>query len=208
MTDDLTGDALGFDLLGAIEGTTFPEAEVDFWFDAAAANLVNSLNKRLTLLGTLGRVEEYEALEPVFNDALANLADSKYTVTVRGVPREVKKAWVAKAEAKHADKKPDKNGFVEPNLKALQYIQLLQWQSQIVKIENPEGKVNTGPFDEAIIDNLLNKAPEASLSAVAAAIEELDTGAKAGYEVAVRNLDFSQEPSAEEPPEDSPAPSE
>lgn len=208
MTEELTGDPITFDLIGAIEGTTYPETEVRFYFDARAAQQIHGMNKRLTLLGALGRTEEYEELEPQFFQAIEDLKDKEYIVTVRGVPREVKKAWVAKAQAKHPDKKPNKDGYQEPNVAGMAYVQLLQWQSHIVSIANPEGKVNTGPFEESVIESLLNRAPDASLAAVAEAIEELDTGTKSGYEEAVRNRDFLSEPSPEESLDSSPAPSE
>lgn len=207
MTEDLTGPSGTFDLIGAIEGTTFPEITTPFFFDAEAANLVHGLNKRLSLLSTLGRVEEYEALEPVFEAALEDLKSATYKVTVRGIPRKIQKAIVAKAQKSFPDHKP-KDGFQEPNIEGFAYHQVLQWQAQIVKIEDPQGRVNTGTFEESVIQQLLDNAPQASLSAVAEAIEELETGPKAGYEVAVRNLDFSQALSPEDKPGDSPAASE
>lgn len=209
MTDDeLTGSSTTFDLVAAIEGRTYPELDVRVYFDETAANAIGALNAELTRLAALGRTEEYGALEPVFDQAITDLKDSEFTFTLRSVPRKVKKAWLAKAQAKFPDKKPDKNGNQEPNFDGFQYVELLQWQSYIVKITDPTGHVNSGPFAESLIQKLMDEAPEASLQAISAGIEELDNGSKAGYETAVRNLDFLSSASHEASADDTPPPSE
>lgn len=210
MTDEteLTGSPETFDLLGAIEGTTYPEVDVPFYFDAESALLISNMNKELQKLAALGRIEQYEALEPVFFEAVEALKDSQFTFTLKSVPRKVKKAWVAKAQAKFPDKQADALGNVQPNIEGFQYVELLQWQSYLIKITDPTGKVSLGPFPEATVSKLMDEAPEASLQAVSEAISELDEGVKSGYEVAVRNLDFSSAPSPAAQPDDTPQPSE
>ena len=55
MTDDttLTGPPETFDLIGAIEGSTFPETTVRFLFDSAAAKEVFGDLKRMDKEGLL-----------------------------------------------------------------------------------------------------------------------------------------------------------
>lgn len=209
MTDtELTGSPQTFDLIGAIEGTTFPQAEVPFLFDAEAANAVGNMKSELHRLAMLGRTDEHDALEEVYFNALEALKAITFRVTVKSVPRKVKKAVLAEADAKYPSEFNPLTGVEKQNFDKLEFYNLLNWRAHIVKFEDPSGKVVEGPLDKDLVEKLLDNAPEASIAAVSAAIEELETGAKSGYEEAVRNLDFLSQPSPEESPVDTPQPSE
>lgn len=192
MTEELTGPATELDLIAAIEGTTHPEAEVKFLFDERAANTIAAIDRELQKHLALGKTDEYEALEKVYFKAIEDLKPALHTVTVKSATRKVKKAILAKVEAEFPTKKTALGQIDDSNaLEQLERYQILTWQSRIVKWESPSGEVLIGPLDEATIAKLIDEAPEASVAAVADAIEELDNGSKAGYEQAIRNLDFS-----------------
>lgn len=205
MTDqasDLTGPPETFDLIGAIEGTTYPEADVRFLFDAKAANALAALDSELKKNLALGRTDEYNAIEPVFFDAIENLKAATFTVTVRSTPRKVRKAVLAEADAKYPVQRNALTGVEEPNFEKQEFLNVLTWRAHIVKFTDPGGKVVQGPLDRALVEKLLDEAPDASIAAVSEKIDELQNGAAAGYGMAVRNLDFSSERSPEGSPGD------
>jgi hypothetical protein len=208
LTDYITGAPETFDLIAAIEGTSYPEDTVRFLFDARAANALAALQGELNKLLTLGRKDEYNDLEPVYEKALEDLKDSIFTVTVRAVPREVKKAALLAADAKYPPELHPLTGVEKDNFEKLEYLNVLNWQSHIVKWEDPQGRVVNGPLDTDLVQKILDKAPEASIEAVTRKINELETGAKAGYERAVQELDFLSGASHEAEPADTPQQSE
>ena len=199
---DVTPDSATFDLVAAINATTYPEDEVLFLFDEAAANAIAALDAELKKNLALGRVEQYEEVERVYFDAIENLKPIIFKVTVRSVPREVTKAVIAEADAKYPKKFNALTGVEEVSDEKEEFFNVLNWRAHIAKFEDPSGKVIHGPLPKEHIELLLNKGPKASLAAVGAKINELDSGAAAGYEQAVRNLDFLSGHSAGESPED------
>jgi hypothetical protein len=198
---DVTPDAAAFDLVAAINATTYPEDEVLFLFDEAAANAIAALDAELKKNLALGRAEQYEEVEKVYFDAIENLKPITFKVTVRSVPREVTKAVIAEADAKYPKKFNALTGVEEVSDEKEEFFNVLNWRAHIVKFEDPNGKVVHGPLPKEHIELLLNKGPKASLAAVGAKINELDSGAAAGYEQAVRNLDFLSKPSHEGTPD-------
>lgn len=199
MTDDttLTGPPETFDLIGAIEGSTFPETTVRFLFDSAAATSIAQTNLELQKLLALGRSDEYETLEKVYFDAIEALEPVTFKVTVKSVPRKVKKAVFAELDAAHPPKVNVLTGIEEQSVDRIEFYNVLNWRAHIIRFEDPQGRVVDGPLDRDLIQKLLDNAPEASIAAIENAIEELETGSKAGYEQAVRNIDFLSEASQE-----------
>lgn len=201
-------DPGSFDLIDAINGTTYPEEEVPFLFDARAANAIAGLDAELKKNLALGRVEQYEEVEKVYFEAIENLKPAMFKVTVKSVPREVKKAIIAKADAKHPKEFNALTGAEEVSDEKEEYFNVLNWRAHISKIEDPSGRVIHGPLPEDHIQLLLDKGPDASLAAVASKIAELESGAASGYEQAIRNLDFLSKPSPEGQADDTPQQSE
>ena len=208
MTDEITGDPGTFDLLGAIEGTTFPETTVPFLFDAEAANALAAINREMQKALILERKDEYEALEVSYGAAREALKGATFEVTLKSIPRKVKKAILAEADAKYKPKHNALTGREEDNFEKVEFYNLLTWRAHIVKFTDPTGKVVNGPLDRELVGKLLDNAPEASIAAVSEAIDDLENGSKAGYEQAVQMLDFSVGHSPEESPDDTPQPSE
>jgi hypothetical protein len=208
LTDALNPNPDTFDLLAAIEGTSFPEDEVPFLFDAEAANAVANMKKKLDDLKLLARIDEYNELEAVYEKAVEALRAVTFTVTVRAVPREVKKAALLAADAKYAPELNPLTGVEKPNFEKLEYLNTLNWQAHIVRFTDPDGRVVDGPLGIETVQKILDKAPEASIAAVQRAIDDLETGAKAGYETLVAGIDFLPEPSPEAEHESTPQPSE
>ena len=193
MTDDITPDPGTFDLIGAIDGTVRPEETVRFLFDERAAQAVANIEDELKRLAMLGKTDEYDALDKVKDQLIEDLKGSIYTVTLRSIPRKVKKAIFEAVEAKHPDKKSPL-GIAEPNYDGVEYLNTLKWQAQIVGFESPDGKKAGIPLSEAEVQYLLDNGPEASLAAVAEGIEKLETGPKSGYDQVVQGLDFLSKP--------------
>lgn len=197
-----------FDLVAAINGTTYPDDEVMFLFDERAANAIASLDAELKKNLALGRVDEYNEIEKVYFEAIENLKPIMFKVTVKSVPREVTKAVLAEADAKYPKKINQLTGVEEFNEAKEEFFNVLNWRAHISKFEDPSGKVVYGPLPKEHIELLLNKGPKASLRAVGEKIVELDNGASAGYEQAVRNLDFLSKPSPGDTAGDTPPVSE
>lgn len=208
MSEEITGSPETFDLIGAIEGTTFPEKTVDFLFDAAAANTLAAINRELEKFLALGMTDSYNDLEKVYFKAIEDLKDHIYKVTVRAVPRKTRKGILAEADAKYPVKRNAITGQEEPDFDKMEFLNLLTWRAHIQKFEDPQGRVVTGPLPRETVEHLLDNAPDASIAAVSQAIDDLTNGAQAGYEQAVRNLDFLSEPSPEGEQEGTPQASE
>lgn len=196
MTDNTAPNPDTFDLIGAIEGIVRPEETVNFLFDEKAAQTVNNIENELKRLAMLGKTEEYDNLDKVKNNLIEGLKDSIYKVTVRAIPREVKKAIIEKAEAKHPDQSTPL-GVPVPNHAGVEYLNLLKWQAMIVGFEAPNGAKANIPLSDADIEHLVNRGPEASLRALGEAVDELETGARSGYEQVVQGLNFLSERSPE-----------
>lgn len=192
MTNDVAPDPGTFDLIGAIDGTVRPETEVRFIFDERAAQTVANIEAELSRLATLGKTDEYDELDKVKDDLIKGLEGSIYTVTVRGISRKVKKAIMDSVTSKFPDKS-NAFGISESNVKGIEYLNVLNWQAYISKIVDPSGNIKNGPLADEEVTYLLDNGPEASLGAVALAIEELNTGPKSGYEQIVQGLGFLSE---------------
>lgn len=207
MTDAV--NPVGFDLVAAINGTTYPEEEVLFLFDERAVNTLAALSAEMNKNLVLERKEAYEDVERLYEQTLEAVKSILFKVTVRSVPREVTKAVIAEADAKYPKKFNALTGAEEFNEEKEEFFNVLNWRAHIVKFEDPTGKVLEGPLPKEHIELLLNKGPKASLKAVGAKIAELDSGAAVGYEAAVRNVeDFLASPSPEATPVDTPQQSE
>lgn len=183
-------DAKTFDLGQFLAGRGYPEKKVDIFLDEEAGLAIAEANAELTRLSGLGKTDEYEALEKRQQELIASLAERKLTVTVRGIPRKMKRDIFAKVEAEHPSKK-DAFGREELTVAAMEATDNLLWAAYIVQIETPDGATIT-PSEKDIVD-LRDLAPMADLKAIQQAIAAVDEAGE-GFEIAARNVDFLSKP--------------
>lgn len=176
-----------FDLAAALAGRTFPEIIVPVFLDEALQFELSRLDKAISN----ATAEEVGALEEKRSEHLAVFKEFALKVLVKGAPRHLRKATVEKITQDFPAKK-DAFGRIEADPAADDAFATATWLLHVQRIDAPDGSVLI-PTEEDII-NFRNNAPDASITAVELAISELTSGAKAGYESAIQDLDFLSQP--------------
>lgn len=187
MTDE-TPTPKTFDLAGALSGRTFPEITVPVFLDEAMQFDLSRLDKEIA---RTVEPEKVAALEKERSELLTTFKEFALKVLVKGAPRHLRKATVEKI-TKDFPAKKDAFGRIEADPAADDAFATATWLLHVQRIDAPDGSVLI-PTEEDII-NFRNNAPDASITAVELAISELTSGAKAGYESAVQDLDFLSQP--------------
>lgn len=192
VSDSVLPSASTFDLAAALLGRGYPEIEVPFFLDEAAALELARAERELTRLALLGRTDEHDALEKTVDQLRAALRSQQYTYHLKGIPNKTRRDILAKAFEKYPRQK-NLLGMEEDNDDRDGYFTSLLWQAMTVKITAPDGAVQVNPSLEAI-EQFRDFAPTATLDAIGAGIQELTTGVKAGFEAAVQETDFLSQP--------------
>ena len=183
-------DAKTFDLGEFLTGRGYPEKTVPIFLDEEAGFTIAETNKTLQTLSNLGKADEYDALELKQNELIASLNERRLSVTVRGIPRKVKRDIYATIQAKH---KPSKDAFgrEEFSQEASELTDVLMWTAHIVTIVSPDGSAMTPGEDDIVA--LRDLAPMADLKAIQSAIDEIEEAGE-GFEIAARSVDFLSKP--------------
>ena len=185
MADETTPKT--FDLAAALAGRTFPEITVPVFLDEALQFDLARLDKRIAR----ATHDEVEALEEERASLLNLFKQFCLKVTVKGAPRHLRKATVEKVLADFPEER-DALGRVKPNPAADEAFANSTWLLHVVEITAPDGSVLNPALEDIIA--FRNQAPDAAVNAVEAAIQELTSGSKAGYETAVQDIDFLSQP--------------
>lgn len=191
---DVTPSISTFDISAVLMGRGYPESEVPFYLDEATAVEVHRAELKLSHLGRLMKDDEYAEQEKVLAALTEKLRSQRYVYHLRGVPNKVRQDVLKQAFAKYP-KKPDAFGLpgMDDNDDRDQFYTNLLWHAMTVKIVAPDGNVQVNPSVE-VIEQFRGYAPQAALTAIDAAIQELSSGAKAGFEAAAQDPDFLSQP--------------
>jgi hypothetical protein len=183
-------DVKTFDLGEFLAGRGYPEKTVSIFLDEAVGFTIAETNKTLQKLSDLGKADEYDALELKQNELIASLNERKLAITVRGIPRKVKRDIYATIQAKH---KPSKDAFgrEEFSQEAAELTDVLMWTAHIVQVAPANGSAIT-PSEGDIIA-LRDLAPMADLKTIQNAIDEIEEAGE-GFEIASRSVDFLSKP--------------
>lgn len=184
-----TPDAKTFDLIGALEGREYPEIEVPIFLNEGIMFTYAQLSEASAK--DPANKEKQEALDAMFEE-VKHLA---ITVTVRGTPRHIRKAIVDKVMKKHPVKS-NAFGQEEDSPEGVEMLTQLSWEAHVVRVTAPDGTEMTP--NKAEIQALRDKAPDASINAIADAISELSEGSRSGYEQIVQDPNFLSQPSPTE----------
>jgi hypothetical protein len=183
-------DVKTFDLGEHLAGRGYPEQEVSIFLDETIGFAIAEADRKLQTLSSLGKTEEYNALEEKQQVLFDSLAERRLVVTVRGVPRKVKRDIYAKVQSEFPAKK-DAFGREEFPVEASELTDQLLWTAHIVKVTSPDGTSVTPSPDE--VQQLRDLAPMADLKSIQAGIEKVDNAGE-GFEIASRSVDFLSKP--------------
>lgn len=176
-----------FDLSAALAGRTFPEIVVPVFLDEAVQFELYQLDRKIARATNA----EVQDLEKEREDLLAMFKEFSLKVTVKGVPRHLRKSTLDKILEEYPEER-DAFGRVKPNTAGDDAFATASWLLHVVQITGPDGSV-LHPSEDDII-NFRNTAPDSAITAVEKAIRELTEGSKAGYETAVQDVDFLSQP--------------
>lgn len=170
----MTEDAKRFNLIGALQGRTYPKKTVKVWLDEAA-------------LYELGERELYVQRNPQDEEALKELeafqkalADAAWKVTVQGVPRHVLVAIYDAVEKEHPSTRNPLTGELTQSDEAQRLYSQKLWEAHVVSLE-VEGNESIVPSPEEIAA-LRDSLPGGAYLAIETAIQELMSLSNVGHE--------------------------
>lgn len=174
-------DEIDFDLRDALAGYLTDSVKV--WFNRALISKVAALDAELSELSARGDTDGYGAKEAEANEAKRELAAQAWTINLRSVSRRHKEDVQSKVFAKLPVKR-DPYGF-EDATQVEERTRLLErksFEAYITSVVSPSGKEMPIEGDEgwAVINQIVDNAPEAALDAINAKMVELN--GKADYE--------------------------
>lgn len=181
-----------FDIVAILQNREFPKEEVPFYLDEAAAFELAKLDKEANRLTILDRGEELAVVEQKIADLTEQVKSSRYVYHLTGVSNKMRRDLMDAAYAKYP-KEQDYNSLMsseKPNDERDQWFstQLLWLMTE--KIVDPNGAEMPRPSIEQI-QAIQDLAPQASLTAIYQAQADLTDGARAGFERAAQDTDFS-----------------
>lgn len=179
-----------FDLAEAIAGRTYPEDTFPVYFDAAGAYRFMKMNRELDRI----RADDpaFEAKERELVELGRQLKSQRYSVTVRGTPPYVRDNIHESIRVANPALRPGEK-FVGT---VYRDFMVKMWAAQIVKFENPEGKI-VAPLTEEGARTLWDNSPDYTRAQIINAIETLAEGEAAGFETILADPDFLSDASPE-----------
>lgn len=189
-----TLDYKTFDLGEVLSGVSFPENDIEIYFDETIGWAIYKAEKALYDAEIRDKGDEARDLAEKLDSLKAEVPRHRYVVTVRGVPESVRKM----CNAKSLEKFPPEYSFlgqIQPDTDRDDYYNALLWQESIVKVTSPDGAVAI-PNEDQIL-KLRNSVGRTVVSALTEGINELITGAKSGFEKAAQDTSFLSDASPE-----------
>lgn len=183
-----------FDLVEALSGQAYPEKEIKVSLDSKTAAEIAVTNRKLDKLEPDN--DEFKKLEDRLVESIKKLRDGMYTLTIKGVPNEVRRNIIMNVYGELENTPENKRTQVHA-LEAEEKVTFKTWAAHIVKMTDPEGAVRTALTD-GDAELLFNALPAFSRSAVIEAINEMEEITTAGFEIAITDLDFLSEASPED----------
>lgn len=182
MSEEL--DHKTFDLAAVLAGAGYPTHDVEVYFDERIGFELYLLRKEIR---SCEDPEAMEALQERLETLLKESEESKYTVTVKGLPESTRKIADAKSRKKFDSEYNLLNQEV-PNPERDDYYNLLLWQESIEKITSPTGAVAHPTPEE--IESLRSSVGRSVVAAISEAIRDLQEGARAGFENKAQDTSF------------------
>jgi hypothetical protein len=193
MTDAL--DFKTFDVADMFAGVSYPKTVVPFYTDAGIAYEFHKLAGE-ALDAVREKDEEAGREIEERRDALIKKAESnRYEIHLQGQSRDNRDAVLKSVRAKFPVER-DFLGREAPNPEADEVYINKFWALHIEKIVRPDGAIITAP-DEAAVKVIRGNAPDSEIDKVEAAIQELSSGAKSGFESLAQEHDFLSSASPE-----------
>lgn len=193
MTDETApADPITFDLLAAIQGITYPEAEVKLYFDHAAAARISGIEDLLADAEARDDEEAVAEATALLKKVVAAVGASEYTVTVRGIPQAAHEEIVASVDQEHPaefDSFRRKTSYPERD----EALTLALWQAYIVKVTNHEGAVVENVPPE-FVAQFKASAPGSMIVRLIEAINTLQEDRSSAYETYITGTDFLSQP--------------
>lgn len=189
-----TLDPKTFDLIGVLSGRDYPELEVPVYFNEKLGFSIQQMREMLKSLELLGKDDEYRQVHEELEGLVNRTPDEKFVVTLQGVPEEVYRSIIDQVNEEHPGE-TDLLGREKPNPKGDAFFTKKLWQAYIRTVTAPDGRQSH--VGEAEVDALIAKAPAPAQEAITKGIAELRTGSRAGFEYAVKEIDFLSSASPE-----------
>lgn len=183
-----------FDLVEALSGQAYPEKDIQVSLDSKTAAEITVANRKLDTLDPDS--EEFKALEDKLVALIKKLRAGMYTLTIKGVPNEVRRNILLNVYGELENIPESKRTQVQ-TFEAEEKVTFKTWAAHIVKITDPEGAVRTALTDKEA-ENLFNALPGFSRNLVIETINEMEEITTAGFEIAITDLDFLSEASPED----------
>lgn len=187
-------DPKTLDLVGVLSGRDFPELEVPVYFNEKLGFSIYQMKEKLKSLELLGKEEEYQKVHEELEGLIKRSEEDKYVITLRGIPEKVYRSILDQVNEEFPEE-TDILGREKPNPKGDALFTKKLWQAYIQNVTGPTGAQTL--VGDTEVDALLNQAPAPAQEAITKGISELRTGAKAGFEYAVQEVDFLSNASPE-----------
>lgn len=192
MSESILPNVRAFDLGAILQGRSFPELEVPFYLDEAAALKLSRRERLVNRLDLLGKEDEAKEMAEEIESLKQAIKDSRYVYYLRGISNKARQDLLKKATDQFP-KERDFLGNVQENDERDELFTALLWHAMSIKIEAPDGSVQLDPSYEQV-QSFRELLPTSALSAIQDGINELTMGAKAGFESAVQDSDFLSQP--------------
>lgn len=172
-----------FDLTQALSGRSYPEADVDVYFDEEAAYTAAVLNRERERPGLSDSA--VELLDSKIEEAAEKFKKSKYVFRVKGVPPRVRRAIMAETLKLLGEG----GGTAAESYEAEETRSCKTWAAHVVRITDPEGAVRAAITEDEARE-LRENLPDAAIQAVDEKIGEMLERASNGVDLALADTDF------------------
>lgn len=183
-----------FDLADFFAGVNYPKIEVPVYLDGTFGFNVYEKQKELKAALIQADEELEEKLESELKELVKKAEDSKFVITVQGIPA-VARRRILEDLLEEFPQEIDLFGREKPSLKRDHAYTVAIWTAMLTQIVSPSGQVSL--VGQAEVENLLNHAPSMAIENINAAIDELSTGEKSGFEAAAKEVNFLSDASPE-----------
>lgn len=187
MSEETTLNHKTFDLGAVLAGQDRPETTVDVYFNEKLGFTINKLRSAIQEQDRLGNEDAATELQKELSGLVEKVAQSKYTVHLRGIDEGVRKNILKKVREEFPEQR-DFMGRPMDNLEGDEVYTRRLWTAMITKVVDPEGAISY--MTEELAKDLQDKAPKSAQGAINQAINELDEGGAEGFEFAAREAAF------------------
>lgn len=181
-----------FDLAAILAGRSYPEVEVPFYLDESAALKLSRRERLFSRYELLGKEDEAKALDAEIEELKKAILDSRYVYHLRGISNKARQDLWKKACEKFPRERDILGGEIENDDRDELYTTLL-WHAMTDRIEAPDGAIQARlSLDD--VRQFRELLPLPAVAVIQGGVNELSTGAKAGFESAVQDSDFLSQP--------------